>query len=294
MLLILDGPRHHTDRPTLFFGARGIARLTLTTFGPLFPQHSGTFGNYAPDPALGMSRLLTSMKDTLGRVTIPGFYEGVDLTEAERAVLAAVPDNEADILAHLGVKVPDRVATSYQEAMQYPSLTILGLQSGWTGAQTRTIVPATAVAELDIRLVPEIPAERLVALIKDHIRHQGFHLIAGQYPTPEERASHANLARLEYRVAYNAFRTPLASPAAAWARSALTRAFSEEPVQIRMMGGSIPIAPFVEALGIPAIGVPTVYLENNQHSPNENLRFGNYVEGIQTFMSLLSEPVTFR
>jgi acetylornithine deacetylase/succinyl-diaminopimelate desuccinylase-like protein len=71
----------------------------------------------------------------------------------------------------------------------------------------------------------------------------------------------------------------------------LERAFNEKPIMIRMSGGSIPIAPFVSTLGVPAVTVPTVNRDNNQHSPNENLRMGNYREGIKTMIAILNEPL---
>ncbi|MGD2070185.1 MAG: M20/M25/M40 family metallo-hydrolase, partial [Gemmatimonadota bacterium] len=77
MLVIFDGPPHASGRPTLKFGARGIATVTLTTYGPRAPQHSGHYGNYAPNPALRMARILASLKDEHGRVVIPGWYDGV-------------------------------------------------------------------------------------------------------------------------------------------------------------------------------------------------------------------------
>ena len=91
LLLILDGPMHASGRPTLVFGNRGIATLTLTTFGPITAQHSGHYGNYIPNPALALTKVLASMKDELGRVVIPGFYNGITIDSATKKVLEAVP-----------------------------------------------------------------------------------------------------------------------------------------------------------------------------------------------------------
>jgi acetylornithine deacetylase/succinyl-diaminopimelate desuccinylase-like protein len=93
MLVIFDGPPHNSGEPTLTFGARGIATLTLTTYGPIVPQHSGHWGNYVPNPAMRLAQLLASMKDHDGRVTIPGFYDGITFDEETAAILAAVPDD---------------------------------------------------------------------------------------------------------------------------------------------------------------------------------------------------------
>ena len=290
-LLIFDGPRHASNRPTLNFGARGIVDLTLTVHGPRAPQHSGHYGNYVPNPALRLSQLLSSMKDERGRVTISGFYDGIELDEATRAILRQTPDDEAEIRRSLGIAAPDAVAATLQEALQFPSLNIRGMASAWVGDQARTIIPATATAEIDIRLVPETSAERLVGLVRAHIEEQGYYVTDGPEPTNEERMQYSKIASFSYQVFYQAFRTPYKSEAGAWLTRALERSFGEVPVRIRISGGSIPISPFVVKLGVPAVGVPTVNKDNNQHSPNENLRLGNYVEGIQTFLAILNIPV---
>lgn len=288
MMLILDGPRHISNEPTLSFGARGISDLTLTTYGPKFPQHSGHYGNYAPNPALLLSQLLASMKDENGRVLIPGYYDGIELTAEEKEILSKVPDDEEAIQKKLGIGRTDNVGQTYQESIQYPSLNIRGLASAWVGNEARTIVPATAVAEIDIRLVPESDPERLFGLVKNHIEEQGFHIVTKD-PSDEERMNYPKIVKVDFSISYQAFRTPLDSEAGQWLRASMNRAFGKEPVQIRISGGSIPISPFVDALGIPAVTIPTVNADNNQHSPNENIRLGNYKEGITTIMAILTE-----
>lgn len=141
MLLIFDGPPHRSGKPTLTFGARGISLVTITAYGPRVPQHSGHFGNYAPNPAFHLSRILASMKSEDGRVLIPGYYDGIEVSDEVREILAAVPDNEAAIRDKIGFKTPDAVAESLQLAVQYPSLNIRGMNSAWIGKQARTIVP---------------------------------------------------------------------------------------------------------------------------------------------------------
>ena len=289
-LLIFDGPRHLSNRPTLSFGARGIATITLKVFGPRAPQHSGHYGNYAPNPAMCLAHLLASMEDESGRVTIPGFYDGVELDSAARAILADVPDDEADIRQKIGIAETDKIAETYQEALQYPSLNVRGMASGWIGEQVRTIIPATATAELDVRLVPESNAEQLIASIREHVEEQGYHLISGEEPAEEERQRYSKIARFASEISYDAFRTPYDTDVGRWLNEAMVRAFGEEPVRIRMMGGSIPISPFVAELGLPAVSVPTVNPDNNQHSPNENLRLGNLAEGIKTYLAILTQP----
>ena len=290
MLIIFDGPRHITNKPTLTFGARGIATITLTTYGPVVPQHSGHFGNYAPNPALRLSKLLAAMKDDDGRVIIDGFYDGVTIDAATEKLLKAVPDNEEQIQKRLQIASADKVGSYYQEAIQYPSLNIRGMQSGWIDEKVRTIIPGWARAEIDVRLVLETDPERLIQLVRDHIEAQGY-LVLDRQPTKEERITHAKIATFTSEISYQSFRTPFDSEVGLWLRSALKKAFGEDPIMIRMSGGSIPISPFVTTLGIPAVTVPTVNRDNNQHSPNENLRLGNYREGIKTMIAILAEKL---
>ncbi len=288
MLLIFDGPPHSSNGPTVTFGARGIARATLTMHGPKVAQHSGHYGNFVPNPALRLAQVLGSMKSPDGVVLIPGFYDGIEIGEETRAILEKVPDDEAAILSGMGLKEPDAVAPSLQEAIQYPSLNIRGLSAAWVGADARTIIPPTATAEIDIRLVKESDPERLIGLVREHVEAQGYYVIDRE-PTDEERAAHARIATFTSGVSYGAFRSDFDAPPGLMARAGLTALYGEEPILIRSMGGSIPIAPIIEALDIPAATVPTVNIDNNQHSPNENLRLGNFLEGIAMLMAVLGQ-----
>ena len=293
MLLIFDGPPHASNRPTVTFGARGIATVTLTTYGPKVAQHSGHYGNFVPNPVFHLSRILGSMKSEDGVVQIAGFYDGIELTDQTREILAGVPDDEPAILASIGVAEADAVGTTLQEALQYPSLNIRGIAAGWVGPESRTIIPPTATAEIDIRLVAESDPERMVELVRAHVASQGF-LVLDRDPTDAERAEHPRIASFTYNISYGAFRSDFNTPAGAMARAGMQHLYGEEPILIRSMGGSIPIAPIIDALGLPAATVPTVNIDNNQHSPNENLRLGNFIEGIAILMSVLSqsaEPV---
>jgi len=290
MLVIFDGPRHLSNQPTLSYGARGIATISLEVFGPRVPLHSGNYGNYAPNPAIKLSKLLSSLWDDEGRVTIPGWYDGITISDDVKAILKQVPDDEAQIQKDFGIASTDNIGNNFQEAIQYPSLSILGLQSAWVGKQTRTIIPATATAELNIRLVKETEGERMVKLLKDYIEDQGYYLVNDQ-PTEEERMIHDKIARFNSEISYGAFRTDFDTEVGQWLRKGMNRAFGHDPIQIRTMGGSIPISPFVITLNIPAVGVPTVNPDNNQHSPNENIRLGNYIDGIKTITAILMEKI---
>ncbi len=286
-LVINDGPVHVSGKPTVIYGCRGITTLSLTTHGPIKPQHSGHYGNYAPNPGFLLSEVLTTMKDKDGKVIIDGYYDGITLDENVISVLKSVPDDATTINTNLAIKNPDKVGSFYQESLQYPSLNIRGMSSGWIGDKARTIVPATATAELDLRLVPESDGTRLKGLVKKHIQRQGFY-VTDTIPSKEERMAHDKIITLTEGPVTDAFRTNLDNSYGEFIVNTLKTKLEQEVVQIRIMGGTVPIAPFINELKIPAFIVPMVNPDNNQHSPNENLKIGQIAYGIEVFYGLLS------
>jgi len=287
-LLILDGPQHQTNQPTLVFGNRGATSLTLTVYGPKSPLHSGHYGNYVPNPAQRLAALLASMKDDSGRVTVAGYYDKVKLTAAELKVLAEVPDNEAALRKRTGIAQPDAVGSNYQEALQYPSLNIRGMQSAAVGDKAANIIPHQAVAELDLRTTPEADSAYLTGLLERHIRAQGWYLSKGE-PTDAERATHNKIASLTPGPGGDAARTAMDSPLGNWVYAVLKQN-NDKVVRVRMMGGSLPTQQLVGALQVPFVILPLVNADNNQHSFDENLRIGHYIDGMNTLLALLQSP----
>ncbi|MEO0526439.1 MAG: M20/M25/M40 family metallo-hydrolase [Bacteroidota bacterium] len=286
-LVITDGPVHSSGKPTIVYGCRGITTLSLTSYGPIKPQHSGHYGNYAPNPGFQLAQVLASMKDTDGKVKIDGYYDGITLNEATMEILKSVPDDATTINTDLAIKSPDKVGGFYQESLQYPSLNIRGLGSGWVGKKARTIVPESATAEIDIRLVPESDGNRLKGLVKKHVAKQGYY-VTDKVPSKEERKAHNKIMTITEGSVTDAFRTNLDNPYGDFLVNTLRTTFNEDIVQIRIMGGTVPIAPFINELKIPAFIVPMVNPDNNQHSPNENLKIGQIAYGIQAFYGILS------
>lgn len=287
-LIIGDGPMHSSLNPTVVYGCRGISSMTLTTYGPKLAQHSGHFGNYAPNPSYALAHLLASFKDASGRVLIEGYYDGIQIDEYTSNVLKAVPDKESDLLDRLVVKASEKVGSFYQESLQYPSLNIRGMASAWVGDDARTIVPATATAELDLRLVVESDGRRLKKLVRDHIAKQGYHIVEKE-PTDQDRKAFSNIVKVEEGGVMDAFRTDINHPFGMKLVDLMSKTFNKEVVQIRTMGGTVPIAPFVNKMKLPAFILPTVNADNNQHAPNENLKIGQIDYGIRLFYALFSQ-----
>jgi acetylornithine deacetylase/succinyl-diaminopimelate desuccinylase-like protein len=291
MVLIMDGTRHVSNLPTLNFGARGIATITLKVFGPQSELHSGQYGNYAPNPVFKLARILAGMKDENGRVLIPGFYHGVSLSDAEKEQINNMPASDGDLNYRLGIAANEKVGHTYEESLQYPSLNIRGIRAADVGTAARTVIPADAIAEIDLRLVPETPAERQVGLLKNYIEAMGFHFVDG-FPTPEERSQFDDLISFEYRIGSKPFRTDLNGAAGLWLTAAMDRTFGRgNYVKQRTTGGSQPIEPFITALGIPAVSLRIPNPDNNIHAANENLRIGNLQEGIQMCLGVLTQPL---
>jgi acetylornithine deacetylase/succinyl-diaminopimelate desuccinylase-like protein len=288
VMYILDGPVHPSERPTVVYGARGNVTIELTVYGPKFALHSGHYGNWVPNPAMGLAQLLATMKGEDGRVRVAGFYDGITPVSAEeQAMLAAVPDDPASLMKLFGIAAPEREGLSLQEALQLPTLNVRGLSSAYVGAEARTIIPDRAIAAIDVRLVVETPADRMVKLVRTHIAAQGWHVVDSE-PDDATRAKYSKIIRMQARGGTNAYRTSPLLPVSKQTVSALSAVFGETPVQIRTSGGTVPITPFIEALGFPAMSLPVVNFDNNQHGENENLRLGHFFRGITTIAAVLT------
>ncbi len=291
-LVINDGPVHLSGQPTLNFGCRGIMTLNLTVYGPVKPQHSGHYGNYAPNPIFRLAHLLASMKSEDGKVVVEGYYEGIENDAETTAMLAAVPDDIKSIHELLQIKEPERVGSNYQEALQYPSLNARGINAGWVGAKARTIVPDNATVAVDMRLVPESHPDSLVAALRRHIESEGFHIVDHE-PTFEERMAHSKLAFMYASPATLPFRTEMNTTTGQWLEKVVQETFDTDPIKVRIMGGTVPIASFINELSIPAVIVPMVNPDNNQHSPNENLRVGHMTYALKLFEGILRSKPDF-
>ncbi len=287
-MLILDGPVHPSERPTLVFGARGNLTVQLTVFGPKMALHSGHYGNWVPNPAMRLAHLLTTFKDDEGRVLVEGFYDGIaPLSPEERQLLDAVPDNPAVLKAFFGIAAAEDESRTLQQGLQIPSFNVRGLSSAFIGGDARTIVPDKAIAEIDVRLVAETPAASLLEKITAHIRKQGWHIVS-EDPDDATRATYSKIVKVVSRGdGTNAYRTSPLLPVSKALTESLRQTFGEAPVQIRTSGGTVPIEPFIAALGVPAISVPTVNFDNNQHGENENLRLGHFFRGVVIVASAL-------
>ena len=288
LAIMLDGPRHPSGRPTVFFGVRGESGLLLTVFGAVRDLHSGNYGNWAPDPSMRLAKLLSTMKDDDGRVLIKDFYKDVRaLTAAEVAALAAAPNVESVLARDFGVAQPERPGERLEAKLNQPTLSILEL--GTSGLRGRSAIPGSASARLEVRLVKDLTSDVQNQLIVEHIRAQGYYVVTSRNPTDEERRAHRLIARVDPRVPTPVSRSPLDDPRAQSVVKALTMR-GVSPVQLPTLGGSMPFWVFRDGFKMPTVGISIANFDNNQHGPDENLRLQELWEGIEMLAAVMSMP----
>ena len=284
--LVCDGPVDQSGRQTVVFGARGDAHVEITVYGPNHGLHSGHYGNWAPNPALETAHLLAAMKDEDGRVLIPHFYDGVEpLSPAEKAALAAAPVNDPMLMSAFGLGHTEGGGRRLTELINEPSLNINGMASGHTGPEATNMVPPTATADLDLRLVVGVDWRAQQQKVLEFVRAQGYFVVDHE-PTAEERTSHAKVARVTPSQGFNAVRTPLDLPIAQDVIAAVKSAQGEVAL-MPTMGGSVDLGAMERAAHVRTITVPIANFDDNQHTANENLRLKNLWDGIATMAALL-------
>jgi acetylornithine deacetylase/succinyl-diaminopimelate desuccinylase-like protein len=289
LAITLDGPRHPSGRPTMYYGVRGSAGVTITVFSSRNDLHSGNYGNWAPDPSMRLGKLLASMKDETGRVVVDGFYDDVTpLTPTEQRALADAPNVEAELAREFGVARPERPDTRLEQKLNEPTLNVLQMEAGGGfSAPGRTAIPAFAMARLAMRLVHGLDPAKMNERIVAHVRQQGYFVVLNRAPTDAERLAHPLLARVDARGGSRATRVSMDEPLAKAVAVALTRG-SVTPVQLPTLGGSMPFGEFSEGLKLPTVGVSLVNHDNNQHGFDENLKLRNLWEGIDLLASVMT------
>lgn len=287
--IICDGPVHQSGRKQVVFGVRGDTNVDVTVYAAKRPLHSGHYGNWAPNPAHILARLLVSMKETSGRVSIGGWYDDVEvLGEAERQAIAEAPQYDSELKRQLGLAETEGAGKSLLELINLPSLNINGISSGDVGALARNVIPTTATVVLDLRLVKGNDYERQVQRLRDHIRKQDFYIVESE-PTPEERLKHPLIAKVIHRQGgYNAERTRMDLPISLAVVAAVQSTSTDRIVRLPTSGGSLPLSIITENLKTVTITVPIANHDNNQHAENENIRLQNLWDGIETYAALMT------
>ena len=271
-----DGPMGVGNVPVINLGVRGVLHFELIARGAKWDNHSGNKGNVVPNPAWRLIEVLQQLRAADGRVLLPGFYDRVrPVTSLERDLIAQLPFDPATIAKTTGM---DALAiaqmdgqTYYRRLMLEPTFTINGLVSGYTGKGHKTIVPASATAKCDMRLVLD------------------------QDPEEIERELQAHLQRIAPDIEYlkqgwmRPSRTAADHPAVPMLCAALARAHGKKPLLQPALGGSLPDYVFTRVLGMPSFIVPYANEDEANHSPNENMVLDLFYNGIVATAEMLHE-----
>jgi acetylornithine deacetylase/succinyl-diaminopimelate desuccinylase-like protein len=264
-----------------------MTTVDLTIYGPKRELHSGHYGNWAPNPAMMLAQLLASMKDESGRVLVDHFYDGMDpLSATEKRAVADAPDDDAELMKELWLGSTENAPRKLADVLNQPSLNVRGMGSSRIGAGASNVIPSTATASIDMRLVKGMDHTQTGERLIEHIRKHGY-FVVDHDPNPEERMAHPRVAKVTVENGYNAVRTSMDLPIS---QEIIRTVISARGPTVLMptSGGSDPRAIVEQVLGSRTIGIPIANHDDNQHTFNENLRMQNLWDGIELMAALLT------
>jgi acetylornithine deacetylase/succinyl-diaminopimelate desuccinylase-like protein len=279
LCVVSDSDTHDDEgTPAINYGLRGIAYFELKVIGSKQDLHSGQFGGGVANPANVLVKMLASLHDDEGRVTVPGFYDRVrDLTDDDRAAYAALPFDEQAWREAIGAPQAsegERGYTLLERLSGRPTFDINGIWGGYSGEGAKTIIPAWAAAKFSMRLVPDQDYREIERLVTEHLQR-----IAPPTVRTDVRVIHGGAPAI----------TPLEHPSVEAAARALEAGFGKAPLFHRS-GGSVPVvAELDEQLGLKTVMVGFAAPGGNFHAPNEWLPLRNYRDGLASLVHLWAE-----
>jgi len=268
VVVISDTTMFDRGVPSICYSLRGLAYFQIDVRGSKSDLHSGVFGGAVANPAIVLTQILAQMKDRGGRIKIPGFYDDVrPLSDEERAEWKKLPFNETRYRKDLGAPklFGESGYTTLERVWARPTLDVNGLYSGFTGEGAKTVLPATAMAKVSMRLVPNQDPQKIGDLFEDYVRK-----IAPK--TVEVKVTRMHGGR--------PWMTEFDNKFVRAAGRAIEQGFGKSPVFVRE-GASIPVvATFERELGIPTVLFGVGLPDENAHAPDEKLDLGNFHNGI--------------
>lgn len=272
IILVSDTGMIASDIPSITVGLRGLTYLQIEVTGPNRDLHSGLFGGAVANPLNVLSKMMASLTDEKGKITIPNFYDDVDVvSEAERIALNKAPFDLNEYKKAIDVEevFGEEGYTSVERTGIRPTLDLCGIWGGYTGEGSKTVLPSKAYAKISSRLVPHQDNHKIAKLIQNHLIS-----IAPPYVKVKVDILHGG----------QAYVMPIEVPAYKAAERALTEVFGKVPVPTRS-GGSIPIiSTFEEILGIKSLLMGFGLESDAIHSPNENFPVTNFLNGIEAIV----------
>jgi len=272
VILVSDTGMIAKDIPSITAGLRGLTYLQIEVTGPDHDLHSGIFGGAVANPLNSLCKMIASLQDEDGRITIPGYYNDVlEYSEEQRKLINQVPFNEENYKKSLGITKlwGEKGYTTIERTGIRPTLDLCGIWGGYNGEGSKTVLPSKAYAKLSSRIVPYQNHEKMGQILKEHLLS-----IAPKTVQVNVEVLHGG----------QPYVTPMDLPALDCARKALKDIFGKEPLPT-MSGGSIPIiSAFEEILGIKSVLMGFGLESDAIHSPNENSCLENFFNGIKSIV----------
>lgn len=274
---VSDGALFAPGVPALHIGLRGLVYTEVVVHGASRDLHSGQYGGAAPNPLNALGTIIAGLKDNRGRITIPRFYAAVrEPAPEEKMSWERLPFREEDYLKNIGLTVaPGEEGFGILERRwTRPTLDVNGIIGGWTGAGSKTVIPASALGKISMRLVPDQKAKTIF---------RGF----------EKKVKALAPAGIEVDVRQLAGADPVlvdpTIPIIQTAARVIQQVWGAAPVYIRE-GGSIPIvAKFDQVLKVPTVMFGFGLPDDQGHAPNEKFHLPNFHRGIETIIAFLQQ-----
>ncbi len=272
LIYVADGPmfdsglEENDQRPLVAYGNRGVLSFQLDYQTANSDLHSGNYGGPVPNPAAELVQLLSSMRED-GNIVIDGFHDGIKITEEDRTIVENIIVDENAIKNELGLSHLASELPYYERLLLHPTLTINGLSSGYQEEGAKTVLPSTATAKFDCRLVPNQDPDAVFESIREHVIDQNSQV------------------EVTYQGAFPSMKTPVDTPLSEPVLNALSEVWGTDPVEFPVLGGSLPVAYFrhVQSLSdVPILVVPYGNPNQGNHSPNEFMRLEDFKNGIRT------------
>jgi len=266
------GYLNELGRPVISLGVKGMLYVELEAEGPKTDLHS-SWGAIIPNPAWRLLEALNTIRSSMGRVTVEGFYDGVRRpVKEELRMLSKIPFAESMVKRRYGVKHLVGKARGLEAKRSYylePTCNLCGIHAGYAGKGAKTVLPSRATAKIDFRLVPgQNPAKIYVSLLK-HLRRKGFSDITvrkvQEYPAARTESGHGMVRAIV---------------------ETAREAYGVEPTLLPSSASSGPMYVFTNLLGVPCVSTGVGYWGSSVHAPNEHIRIEDFVTGIK-HMALL-------
>lgn len=269
IIVVSDTGMIARDIPSITTGLRGLAYVEVEVVGPNRDLHSGLFGGAVANPANILAKMIASLHDDNGRITVPGFYDDVmDVSPEERADMARAPFSLDNYKKALDIDEihGEKGYTTMERTGIRPTLDVNGIWSGYIGEGAKTVLPSKANAKISMRLVPNQEHHKIAELFQKH-----FESIAPKYVKVKVTPHHGG----------QGYVAPTNTAGYMAASKAIEEVYGKKPVPFRS-GGSIPIiSTFEQVLGVKTILLGFGLESDAIHSPNENYPLEQFFNGIE-------------